>query len=220
MGSLATLVGGIKGGSGKTTIATNLAGMASISGREVIFIDSDKQKSASHWSNTRNKNENNKRFPCVQKQGSELCYEIDAFREKYDTIIIDAGGTDNEEFRSSLLAVDLICIPCLPSQFDLWTVNDLDFLIGKAKIMNSKLKAFIVINKAPTNPSINEVNETKKIIEESKLKNIILSDIVIFDRIIFRNSARQGLCAEEIEKSNDKGVIEMKNLFKLILGEK
>ena len=41
------LVGGEKGGTGKTTIATNLAVMRAAADRDVVFIDTDPQGSAS-----------------------------------------------------------------------------------------------------------------------------------------------------------------------------
>lgn len=40
-------VGGIKGGSGKTTVATNLAVIRANDGRDVLLIDADDQETAS-----------------------------------------------------------------------------------------------------------------------------------------------------------------------------
>ena len=42
------LIGGEKGGTGKTTIATSLAG------RDVLLIDTDPQGSANYWAQSRN----------------------------------------------------------------------------------------------------------------------------------------------------------------------
>ena len=39
---------GEKGGTGKTTLATNLAGMRAAEGRDVLIIDADRQGSASY----------------------------------------------------------------------------------------------------------------------------------------------------------------------------
>ena len=47
------LVGGEKGGTGKTTLATNLAQMRASAGKDVLLIDSDKQESASSWAGQR-----------------------------------------------------------------------------------------------------------------------------------------------------------------------
>jgi ABC-type Na+ transport system ATPase subunit NatA len=44
---------GEKGGTGKTTLATNLAGMRAAEGRDVLIIDADRQGSASYWAEKR-----------------------------------------------------------------------------------------------------------------------------------------------------------------------
>ena len=46
--------GGIKGGGGKTTIATNLAVMRSQAGKDVLSVDADEQDSASDFALVRN----------------------------------------------------------------------------------------------------------------------------------------------------------------------
>lgn len=48
------VVGGIKGGAGKTIMATNLAVLRAAAGREVLLFDGDDQESTTLWSATRN----------------------------------------------------------------------------------------------------------------------------------------------------------------------
>ena len=43
------LIGGEKGGTGKTTVATALAVMHALGGRDVLLVDTDKQGSATTW---------------------------------------------------------------------------------------------------------------------------------------------------------------------------
>ncbi len=49
-----TVVGGTKGGSGKSTVATNLAVMLSTAGRDVLLVDADDQETATDFTNLRN----------------------------------------------------------------------------------------------------------------------------------------------------------------------
>src|ERR1700683_2160942 len=66
------VVGGIKGGSGKTTIATNLAVMRSCSEGRVLLIDADEQKSATQWSSQREEKVTPTEFPTIELSGKNL----------------------------------------------------------------------------------------------------------------------------------------------------
>ena len=48
------VVGGIKGGSGKTTVATHLAILCAQAGHEVLLIDADDQETATDFTILRN----------------------------------------------------------------------------------------------------------------------------------------------------------------------
>ncbi len=49
-------VGGTKGGTGKSTVATNLAVMLATSGRDVLLVDADEQGTSTDFTNMRNTN--------------------------------------------------------------------------------------------------------------------------------------------------------------------
>ena len=48
------VVGGIKGGSGKTTVAINLAVLRASGGHDVLLVDADDQETASDFTILRN----------------------------------------------------------------------------------------------------------------------------------------------------------------------
>ena len=66
------LIGGEKGGTGKTTIATNLAALRALAGHDVLLVDTDSQGSASYWASSRDEAGIKPRVACIQKFGKGL----------------------------------------------------------------------------------------------------------------------------------------------------
>lgn len=87
-----TVIGGIKGGSGKTTLATNLVVMHSMKKQKVLFIDADEQKTAIDWSRQRENLGVSTPWLTICLSGSDIRNQIQTLEKKYDEIIIDTGG--------------------------------------------------------------------------------------------------------------------------------
>jgi chromosome partitioning protein len=124
------LLGGEKGGTGKTTIATNLAGMRN---NNLLLIDTDKQSTASYWCSLRDEGGVYPRVASVQKFDKSVRSECQHLKTKYDDIILDAGGRDSSELRNGLLVADKAIFPLQPSCFDLWTLDRLNTLVETAQ---------------------------------------------------------------------------------------
>jgi chromosome partitioning protein len=208
------LIGGEKGGTGKTTIATNLAVMRASEGHEVLLVDTDPQKTASYWSLTRDERGITPKITCVQKTDNVKA-EINALKGKFDDIIIDAGGRDSIELRTSMLVADLAVFPFRPSQFDLWTLAKMDKHLKEVILINETIKAFLVINQASSNPSVKEKDNAKSHLEE--FPDIHLLKSVIAERIAFRKAAIQGMSVMELTNNDDqKAKDEIESLYKEI----
>ena len=76
-----------KGGSGKTTIATNLAHSLSLNNLNVALVDSDPQGSARDW-NEMNKGEI---VPVFGLDRETLPKDIESIKDSFDYIIIDGA---------------------------------------------------------------------------------------------------------------------------------
>lgn len=210
------LVGGEKGGPGKTTIATNLAAMRTVETGDVLLVDTDKQPTSSYWCSIREDSGVLPRISSIQKFDKTVRSEVVELNKKYADIIIDAGGRDSPELRGSLLVCDKAIFPLRPSQFDLWTLGRLNMLVNTALEINENLKSYILINQAPTNPGNKEVEEMKEFLSE--FENFKLLESSISERIVFRRATLSGLSVVEYKPEDSKAIAEMRNLYKEIYG--
>jgi len=209
------LIGGEKGGTGKTTIATNLAAMRARAGRDVLLVDTDIQGSASFWVQTRDEASVEPRVANVQKFGKNLANELSDLAKRYQDIIIDAGGRDSAELRASLVRADLAVIPVQASQFDLWTLDRMDEMVKLAKTYNQGLQVKILISRSSTNPGVTEANNAAELVGE--FETFALADTIIRDRIAFRRAAAEGKGVTEMyDPETEKAAWEINKLYKEI----
>lgn len=210
------LIGGEKGGPGKTTIAINLSVMRILNNKEVLLVDTDKQSTASYWCSVREDKELKPRISSVQKFGKAVRTEVKELNEKYNDIIIDAGGRDSPELRGGLLVADIVVFPIRPSQFDLWTMGRLNTLVETAKEYNEKLKAYVCFNQVSTNPSVAEIQEAKEFAKDFSCINMMKK--YICQRIVFRRASIQGKGVVEYSPEDAKAKKEIESIYEEIYG--
>lgn len=205
------LVGGEKGGTGKTTLATNLAAVRALAGRDVLLIDTDPQMSASDWVGFRDEGDVSPRVASTQLYEPSLKQQIPDFARRYEDIIIDAGGRDSAELRRALAVADVALFPVQPSQYDVLTIKRLAQLVERAREVNERLVAYVVINRAPTNPRTGETEAAQE--ATGDFPSLRLAATIVRDRIAFRRSASLGLSAIEYQPADEKAVAEIQSLY-------
>lgn len=205
------LIGGEKGGTGKTTIATNLAAAYARGGEDVVLVDTDPQGSAAFWAAVRDEDDSVPRVACVRLHGKGLAAQVRDLGGRYGMVLIDAGGRDSIELRSALTIADRVLVPIQASQYDTWTLEAMSQLIDQASALNPGLSASVVINRASPNPRVGEVEEARELIEEYDVLH--LTDTVLRDRIAYRRAARYGLGVAELGEHDEKAAGEVKQLY-------
>jgi chromosome partitioning protein len=83
------LIGSYKGGSGKTTTATNLAVFLWRQNKRVLLIDGDEQKTLSYWYQSRAESIDVLGLDQRQLVGAKLRTELPALAAQYDDVVID-----------------------------------------------------------------------------------------------------------------------------------
>jgi len=205
------LVGGEKGGTGKTTMATNLSALRASNGKDVLLVDTDQQSSASYWCGTREENNIQPRISSVQYFGKGFISQVKDLARRYDDLVIDAGGRDSTELRDAFLIAQVAVIPLSPSQYDVWTLSRMNELVDKAVSFNTSLVSILVLNRVSSNPSVKEAEEAKEVLID--FENLNLSKAVIKDRISFRKSVPNGLAIHEQNPVDTKALAELQTLY-------
>jgi chromosome partitioning protein len=207
------LVGGIKGGSGKSTVATNLAVMRTLSGKDVLLIDADDQETAYDFTMLRNdKTGGGAGYTCIKLTGKAVYTEGARLAKKYDDIIIDTGGRDTTSQRAAISIADVMIIPFMPRSFDIWTLERTTELVEEMQQANQSLKVYSFLNRTDSRGSDNQ--EAENYLKENNI--ISLVNTPLGNRKIFGNAAAQGLGVVEIKPTDEKATKEIKCLYKYL----
>ena len=131
------LIANPKGGSGKTTLATNLAGYFATRGRHVVLSDMDRQRSASGWLARR-------------PESLPLIHGLDGRGKHADslsadwTIIDSPAGLHGDKLSEAVKRADLIVVPIQPSAFDMDATQDFLAILREEKAVR-KERTFVAM---------------------------------------------------------------------------
>jgi chromosome partitioning protein len=182
-----------KGGVGKTTLATHIAGELALRGKQVILLDTDPQGSALDWTQRRSQQGLPRLFSAVGLARETLHQEAPELARRSDYIVIDGPPRIAALARSALLAADCVLVPVQPSPYDLWASAEMVALIREAQVFRPVLRAAFVINRRVSTTVIGR--EARSALAEQPLPSL---QSEIRQRIVFADSVAAGQLAREL----------------------
>jgi chromosome partitioning protein len=108
------LVANPKGGSGKTTVATNVAGWLAGKRQRVALVDRDPQRSATEWLARRPA-----LFPAIVPLPHDASRKKIKETDSQWAVVDTAAGLHGEELRDAVQHADVMLVPLTPSAFDM-----------------------------------------------------------------------------------------------------
>jgi chromosome partitioning protein len=208
-------VGNTKGGTGKTTLAVQLAITLARAGRDVLLVDGDVQGSAQTAIAIRTEAGRQPSVVCVQyPEGRVLRDQVRLQAPRYQDVLIDAGGRDSGALRAALVLSDVLLVPFLPRSVDVWALADIATLVDEARAVRDGLTAIAVLNGADPGTSSDNTDAAAALAD---FPHLVLLDAPIRRRKAFANATGQGMSVDELASLDPKATGELAALYSKVI---
>ena len=202
--SMITVVGTLKGGTGKSTLSFNLAIWLATNGFEVEAFDLDLQQTLVDVMEIR------------EEDGFEPLVPVHTDVSKLENkrgvqTIVDVGTARMDDMRIAIQKADRIIMPVPPSQADVWSTQRFLEIVKEEseKAGRKPPQVFAFVNKSDTNPAIRETRETQEALKMLEDVRVVVARLGL--RTGFRRSFSEGLAVFELEPRS-KAALEMNAL--------
>jgi chromosome partitioning protein len=176
----------LKGGPGKSTLASALAVRSARESKRVALLDVDPQESLSRWWQFRGSPKNPKLFEGLDSTAEAI--EL-LLSEGWDWVFIDTPPALLQRIEPAIAVSDFVLIPCRPSAFDLDTAD------AAADLCQEHGKPFAFV--------LNHIQHGQKMADSAAL-HLSQYGPVLKERIAYRKSYLtaivQGKSGPEIDK--------------------
>lgn len=188
------VVANLKGGSGKSTLAFNLAVFLARRGRPVDLVDLDPQKTLSDLVAVRN--ELGGEPPLAPPSG------VLGDRSAATWTIVDVGAADRDGMIGAIGRADLVLVPVLPGQADVWATERHLAAIDRVRPDHCAVRLFL--NRADPGEKSRETQEAAEALGElsRRRRSTALLPARLSSRVAFRRSLSEGAAVFELDRKS------------------
>ena len=176
-----------KGGSGKTTLAVNLAIAFLRSGRSVALLDTDPQGSLGRWFMARREKLGDPGVEFSTASAWGVSYEVEKLKRAVDLVIIDTPPKADADLRPALREAGHVLIPVASSHVDLWATEGVLDLTRQ-----ERRAASIVLNRARPGTRLGA-----EVTAAAQAMDAAVAAAVLGNRVIFAETLGEGLSVLE-----------------------
>lgn len=205
---MVTVIGNLKGGTGKSTVAFNLSiWVATRRNLHVSIYDLDPQATITDAFEIRAEDGHVPEIKpehLVGKLGSE---------GKHTEVIVDIGLSDAAAMHTAIQRADRILIPVAPSQADVWSTQRFLKQIHEICKSGSQPEILGFMNRSDTHRAVRETDDAFEALTE--LPSITMLEPRLYQRTAYRRSFSEGMAVFEMDPKS-KAAFEVEALGEVL----
>ncbi len=180
----------LKGGSGKTTVATHLALAAHLRGLNTLLVDIDPQGSSHEVLSAR-------QSPgprCVTSTGPQvMAAQLAAVAAKTDLLIIDTAAGAVEDVSEAIVLADVAVMVVRPTLLDIAALARTLAIVRRLRKPST-----VVVNQAPVAREGIEAPVVKRALRALEYMRLPVAPVIVRSRAVYQTAVETGRSAEEM----------------------
>ena len=220
------VIGGTKGGTGKSTITRNLAVFAAMEPIDLCMVDADPQHTVTNWVSRRSERKpqiftvelTSPKLPNGLPDPRGIAPRLLSLADRHELVLVDCGGRDSAELRSALLVADVLITPFFPSLDDVETLGALMLLVQEIELHRGRsLPTLAITSRAHPNKNTKSTRIAHETLADYK-EYMTVANTVVCQRDAHQKLAAEGMAVGDNPSLDANAYTEMKRAYDEIFG--